>query len=80
MDAAGNVAITWRAPVSGGTPSIYQLQAGYSPGASDAAVALTPGTSLFAPGVPPGTYYLRVRAGNAAGGGPATGDLVVTVP
>ena len=31
-------------------------------------------------GVPAGTYYVRVRAFNTAGFGPATADIVVTVP
>jgi hypothetical protein len=36
--------------------------------------------TLSATGVPAGTYYVRVRAFNTAGFGPATADIVVTVP
>jgi hypothetical protein len=74
------VSIAWTPPTSGGTPSGYQLEAGYAPGAANAAVVQTTSPGLVAPGVPAATYYVRVRALNAAGLGPATADVVVTVP
>jgi predicted phage tail protein len=80
VDAARNVTISWAGPTSGGTPAFYVLEAGYAPGASNAAVAPTTATSLFAPGVPAGTYYLRVRGANSAGAGPATAEVTLTVP
>jgi len=74
------VAIVWTPPASGGTPSGYRLEAGYAPGAANAAVLNTAGPGFAAAGVPAATYYVRVRAFNAAGPGPATADIVVTVP
>ena len=77
-------ATRWRSPgrrrPSGGTPSGYRLEAGYAPGLANAAVLNTTAPAFAAAGVPPGTYYVRVRAFNAAGAGPATPDIVVTVP
>ncbi|MGD9902383.1 MAG: hypothetical protein AB7U83_02850 [Vicinamibacterales bacterium] len=74
------VSLTWTPPASGGTPTGYQLEAGYAPGAANAAVVQTPGPALAAANVPPATYYVRVRAFNAAGPGPATADVAVVVP
>jgi hypothetical protein len=73
------VGITWTPPTAGGTPSGYRLEAGYSPGLANAAVLNTTAPGFAAAGVPPGTYYVRVRAFNAAGAGAATPDTVVTV-
>ena len=70
------VGITWAPPTSGGTPSGYRLEAGYAPGAADGAINTT-ATTFAAAGVPPATYYVRVRAFNAAGLGPVTPDIVV---
>ena len=75
-----SVAIGWTPPTSGGTPLGYRLEAGYWPGAANAAVVPTTAPTLSASGVPAGTYYVRVRAFNTAGFGPATADIVVTVP
>lgn len=78
---SGNaVGLSWTPPTSGGTPLGYQLEAGYSPGAANAAVVTTGVPGLFAPGVPAAIYYVRVRAYNAAGLGPATSEVIVTVP
>ncbi|MGE0359372.1 MAG: hypothetical protein AB7H93_02990 [Vicinamibacterales bacterium] len=74
------VAIAWTPPQSGGTPAGYQLEAGYAPGAADAAVVRTAAPSLLVTNVPSATYYVRVRAFNAAGGSVATGEVVVAVP
>ena len=74
------VAIVWTPPTSGGTPSGYRLEAGYAPGAANAAVLNTTAPGFAAAGVPAATYYVRVRAFNAAGASPPTADIVVTVP
>jgi hypothetical protein len=73
------VAIVWTPATAGGTPAGYLLEAGYAPGAANAAVIPTTVPALGAAGVPPATYYVRVRAYNAAGLGPPSEETVVTV-
>ncbi len=64
----GSVTLTWRAP--DGDPSAasgYVIEAGSAPGSSDVAtVTVGPATS-FSTAVPPGTYFVRVRAVNTRG-------------
>ena len=73
-----SVSLAWSA--APGSVSGYTLEAGYSPGATNAAVLdVGSGTALTAT-APPGTYYVRVRARNACGPGPATNEVVVQVP
>jgi hypothetical protein len=74
------VGITWTPPTSGGTPSGYRLEAGYAPGAANAALINTTVPALAAAGVPPATYYVRVRAFNAAGLGPPSSEVTIAVP
>ncbi len=77
-----DVRLRWNAPAAGGTPSVYQLEV-----AADRAFSAilsmpiaAPGTELFVPGAPPGTYFVRVRAANAAGAGGASAEVPVMVP
>lgn len=68
----------------------YVLEVGTAYGWADLAAVRIPRVVVFrnsmpvatfsAPGVPPSTYYLRVRAVNAAGLGAPSADVVVTVP
>jgi glucose/arabinose dehydrogenase len=61
----------------------YVMEAGRSSGASDVFagnVGTLPGVQVPLAAVPPGTYYLRVRGVSACGLGPASAELVVTVP
>jgi predicted phage tail protein len=73
------VTLAWDAPTSGEVPAFYQLEAGSSSGAADVAVARQAERILVATGVAPGTYYVRVRAGNAAGLSAPTADVAVTI-
>ena len=70
------VGIAWTPPTAGGTPAGYRLEAGYAPGVANAAVLNTTAPGVAAAGVPPGTYYVRVRAFNAAGAGPADAEII----
>ncbi len=74
------VAFSWAAPLSGGPAGAYILEAGSGPGLSDIVRVPVQGTAITAPNVPPGTYFVRVRAVNNAGQGEAAAELQVVVP
>lgn len=80
---AGDTAtFTWTPPTSGGAVSGYVLIAGVSSGfAIPIATAPLPASSpgLVVPGVPAGTYYLRVVAQNAGGTSAPSNEAAVTV-
>lgn len=74
------VTFRWDAP-SGPAPATYALEVGSAPGLSNLAVAPVAGSalSLTAPGVPAGTYYVRLRGTTAAGLGAPSNELALTV-
>lgn len=75
------VALTWTPPATGTPPTSYLLEAGSAPGLANLARARLGAAPAFtAQGVPDGRYYLRVRAGNGAGDGPPSNEVVVDVP
>ncbi len=74
------VAFSWAAPATGGAAGAYILEAGSGPGLSDIARVPVNGTSLTAPNVPAGTYFVRVRGINNTGLGDASEELQVVVP
>ena len=64
--AGSTVTFTWTAP--GGSVIGYTIEAGTASGLSDLARApLGPTAGFVAPGVPSGTYFVRVRALDATG-------------
>jgi hypothetical protein len=65
------VTLNW----SGGSGSVV-VEASFTPGGAVIASLPVTGTSLTVPGVPPGTYFVRVR--NASGGA-ASNEVTVTV-
>jgi hypothetical protein len=84
--APQNVAFTLngRIVTLGWQPSVgaldYILEAGTSPGATNAFngnIGAAPGLSVAAP---PGRYYVRVRARNTIGIGPASAEVIIDVP
>jgi len=76
----GNVvSLAWQAPTSG-IPTSYVVEAALSPGGAAIASVPIAQTSLIVPGVPNGVYYVRVRAINAEGPGPASNEAVAAVP
>lgn len=77
--SGSTVTISWAAPLTGGAPTSYRLEAGSSAGLANLATIVTSNTSLTATSVPTGQYFLRVRATNAVGTGPATADVAVAV-
>jgi hypothetical protein len=80
--AAGSVAtLTWIAPTSGATPTAYTIEAGSVTGSSDLASFSTGSvvTSFSPGGVAAGTYYVRVRATNAAGASAPSNEVTLSV-
>jgi hypothetical protein len=73
------VTIAWTPPASGGTATGYQLIAGSAPGAADIAIVPVAGTSIVAPGVPSGVYYVRVVATNTVGASAPSADVQIPV-
>ncbi len=81
VDAARRALIGWVAPR--GPVVNYVLEAGSGLGLTDVGVFPIAGsvTVLQVPNVPPGTYYLRVRAVNAQGASlPSYNDVTLIVP
>lgn len=79
------------AEVSGTTVTLYwadpgdalgfELEYGVVPGQRAGSLRLSDGTTQVAiPNVPPGVYYVRVKAFNAVGTGPASNEVRVVVP
>ena len=63
-----NVGLQWQPGSTGVAATFYQLQAGSAPGLSNLATLNLPASTLvFNTTAPPGTYYVRIAAGNAAG-------------
>lgn len=59
----------------------FTVEAGSAPGLANLAVLpVLAGTRLTVPGVPPGTYYVRVRAWNDIGASVPSNEIVVSVP
>lgn len=77
--SGGRLTMTWSAPASGPLPIGYVVEAGSSGGLSNIAVVPVSTRSFVFDGVPPGFYFLRVRARTAAGDGPASAEAMIVV-
>jgi predicted phage tail protein len=81
---SGNVlTVAWRAPVNVATAPVetYVIEAGSEAGLSNLANFATgsPATQFLSPPVGNGIYYIRLRARNAVGTGPASVEIRVVV-
>ncbi len=75
--SGSTLVLDWRAPTTGGPVEDYVLEAGSAPGLSNL-VTLPLGTSrLFSVTVPPGAYYIRVRARNSGGLGAPSREFLI---
>ena len=73
------VHLSWAAP-AGAAAIGYVLEAGTGPDRTDiATVPLGNATSFSVAGVPPGAYFVRVRASNAYGTGEPSNEVVFSV-
>lgn len=75
------VTLRWSRPFFG-QPTEYVLEAGSQAGSANIAVLRTghTATTLTIPGVPPGRYFLRLRAANTVGLSPPSNEIPLVVP
>ena len=71
--------LSWSAPAGDGpdSPTGYVIEAGSASGLSDVAVMAVGNQSSYQAAVPPGTYYVRVRAINELGVGDPSAEVVL---
>ncbi|HXG89265.1 MAG TPA: PQQ-dependent sugar dehydrogenase [Vicinamibacterales bacterium] len=79
--SGSTVTVSWTAPAAGAVPSSYRLEAGSVSGASDLGIVSTAGpeTSLTFPGIPAGTYFVRVRSITGGGASVASNEVTIVV-
>lgn len=73
------VALRWNTAPLGFPPSSFIVEAGSGAGRTDIAALPVATTTFTATGVPPGTYYVRVRAVTPLGTSGPTADLAISV-
>ena len=82
VTVASTSVFTWAAPslFGGGAPTSYLLEAGFAPGTTAIALPIAgTGTRFSYPGVPPGTYFVRIKAVNAHGASFASNEVMLVV-
>jgi len=79
--SGGAVTLGWAASARPAAVTRYVLEVGSAPGLTNIFSGLDVGlqTSFGASNVPPGTYYVRVRAGNYSGLGAPSNEVEVQV-
>jgi hypothetical protein len=79
--AGSQVTLDWTQSRGSGITTGFVLEVGLSPAATHLTFSLPPDEStVTATGVPPGRYYVRVRASNAREVGAASNEVEVVVP
>jgi hypothetical protein len=77
--AGSLVSLTWAPPATGGAVASYVVQAGTAPGAANLFNGAVGAATATSGALGAGTYYVRVLGQNAAGLGPASSEVAVTV-
>ena len=79
--SGSSVFLSWNAPASGDPATSYIIEAGSAPGSANLANFTTgnPLTTFSASGVGAGTYYVRIRAVNAAGVSSPSNEVALVV-
>lgn len=73
------VRVQWQAAPQGWPTERFVLEAGLRPGSTDLAAVPVSGVEFRAAGLPPGRYYVRLRAVNQHGAGAASDELIVEI-
>lgn len=73
------VVFRWDAPDSGGPPNVYLLEYGFAPGRTDGASVNVGSAQEFAVNVPPGRFFIRMKAQNAYGISAASTEVELRV-
>jgi predicted phage tail protein len=71
--------LTWQAPAAGQPPTGYLVEAGSASGLANIATLPVTGRAFTYNGVPPGFYFLRVRAANGGGVSPPSPEVMIVV-
>ncbi len=72
--------LTWTAPTTGGAVTGYTLELGIASGVTNASYPLTAATTVTTPALPRGTYFMRIKAKNAAGTSAPSNEVKLVVP
>lgn len=72
----GTVAFAWE---NVGAASRFTMDVGVAPGRTDLSLPLGPDSQRTVTGVPPGTYYVRIRGTNTFGRGEPSNEIEVVV-
>lgn len=75
--SGASVSLRWNDP---GDSTDFELEFGFAPGHRAGAARVGATTAITIPGVPPGTYYVRVKAINDIGPSPPSNEVRVVVP
>ena len=75
--SGSNVTLSWTDP---GDVALFVLEFGVAPGQRLASTPIGRPTALTVQNVPPGVYYVRLRATNEVGTSPASNEVRVVVP
>lgn len=77
--SAGAVTLSWALEAASPMAASYRVEAGAAPGTTAVSIAAGADT-ITIPGVPPGRYYVRIRAVNRHGVSLPSNEVVVDVP